>query len=467
MSFKNDKMRSRHSPTNVSKVLDDSASAASVRRVQGKGTRGWFRAVLLVVVLFQTVALVKLGYDFRYSHERTFGQLEKDVKVAQELAEELELKLSESSLDALSHGTENAYQQEVLDLCERRLTQALTTERTTHNELEQCKVEAIKASAESKMPFSSPVWLAIGIPTVARKVDGEPIDYLTHTLMALERNLPASSHDPLWGRVRIVVVDNSNTEHSVFESNRKRLENNQHFVFVENSDAKGEERPVSLDPSSDKPGKRVRQQTLDVVFTLKEVHRLAKPQFYAFMEDDFELCANGLTAIQYVMNKATLYHGDWIAIRMSYGLNGIIIKGKDILPVATYFEGNVRRRPPDHLIVEWFAGETAFSKQHKNNRVNVGFRYNIFKHIGVKSTIRKAKFKHRNFPKCWEELLFPVVFEVEAFNPKECPEDDIWPCIFSQKKETCSYENCAALNQGMGTPTRLGFFANHDRDGVW
>ena len=35
---------------------------------------------------------------------------------------------------------------------------------------------------------------------------------------------------------------------------------------------------------------------------------------------------------------------------------------------------------------------------------------------------------HWSFPKCYDELVFPVTFEVEAWNPKECPNDDIWPC---------------------------------------
>lgn len=461
-------MRSRSSPTNEggrsSPDMDPDPSG------KGHGTKaqgGWVRFLLVTIVLVETVVLLQMGYGYRYAVEKNFEQVQKDVLVAQELAEELQLKLGAVSSGPQKQEGDRSYQQEVLDLCEQRLSRALTEEKATQNELKQCQVEAVKADSSAKSPFSSPVWLAIGIPTVAREVDGETVDYLSATLDALNRNLPVSDADPLWGRVRVVVVDNSHVDHTVFEENRKRFENDQHFVFIQNTAVKGAERPVSLDASSDKPGKRVQQQTNDVVFTLKEVERLTKPQFYAFMEDDFELCANGLLAIQYAMNKATMYHGDWIALRMSYGLNGIVIRGKDVLPVSRYFEGNVRRRPPDHLIVEWFAGETAFSKKYKNNRVNIGFRYNIFKHIGVRSTIRKAKFKHRNFPRCWEELVYPVVFEVEGFNPQQCPDDDIWPCKFTVTKEDCPYENCAALNQRAGLPSRLPLNLDPAEDYTW
>ncbi len=58
------------------------------------------------------------------------------------------------------------------------------------------------------------------------------------------------------------------------------------------------------------------------------------------------------------------------------------------------------RRPPDHLVVEWFAGETAESKAYKGNRANIGFRYNLFNHIGIVSTLRKQL--QTTFPLCYE-----------------------------------------------------------------
>lgn len=59
-------------------------------------------------------------------------------------------------------------------------------------------------------------------------------------------------------------------------------------------------------------------------------------------------------------------------------------------------------------------------------RTLVGYRYNLFHHRGKVSTLRQSK--HWGFPGCHNELVFPVIFEIEAFNPKECPHDDLWPC---------------------------------------
>ena len=39
-------------------------------------------------------------------------------------------------------------------------------------------------------------------------------------------------------------------------------------------------------------------------------------------------CPSGLQAIQYLLDKASRYHPDWLAIRASYGMNGIFMHDK-------------------------------------------------------------------------------------------------------------------------------------------
>jgi hypothetical protein len=146
-----------------------------------------------------------------------------------------------------------------------------------------------------------------------------------------------------------------------------------------------------------------------------------------------KFCDYGFEAIQYLLEKSTLYHNDWLAIRASYGMNGIFMHYKDIQVFSEYLLSNQVRRPPDHLVVEWFAGETEVSKKYKGNRVNIGFRYNLFDHIGRKSTLRSAE--QIAFPGCYDPLMEPTVFKVEAFDPMVCPNDDIWPCDVPNRRK--------------------------------
>jgi len=151
--------------------------------------------------------------------------------------------------------------------------------------------------------------------------------------------------------------------------------------------------------------------------------------FYFFTEDDMELCPHALFAIQYMLTKAERYHPGFMMIRCSYGMNGIIIRDDDMKSFGDYLEEHQARRPPDHLVVEWFAGETPQSASLKNGRAHLSFRYNILNHLGKVSTLRDARSKA--FPICYEDLGEPILFEVEAFNYLKCGDDDISPCNVS------------------------------------
>ena len=104
------------------------------------------------------------------------------------------------------------------------------------------------------------------------------------------------------------------------------------------------------------------------------------------------------------------------------------MRNSDLPVFSQYLVHHQMRRPPDHLVVEWYAGETEESKIYKSGRVNIGFKFNLFDHIGSVSTLRKEITSANSFPHCFDQLLVPTVFEVEAYNPIVCPHEDIWPC---------------------------------------
>ena len=62
----------------------------------------------------------------------------------------------------------------------------------------------------------------------------------------------------------------------------------------------------------------------------------------------------------------------------------------------------------------------------REGRAHMAFRYNIFDHLGKRSSLRSTNSPA--YPICYEPLVEPVLFEVEAFKPKVCANEDIWPC---------------------------------------
>ena len=179
------------------------------------------------------------------------------------------------------------------------------------------------------------------------------------------------------------------------------------------------------------PGYRVRKQSRDIAVSMFLAEGKAK--YYMILEDDMKFCPGEFEVMRHLLMKAEAYHPNWIGIRASYGMNGIFLHDADVNIFAKYLVKHQARRPPDHLITEWCAGETEEAKMHKlgaqndaGSRKNIGFRYNLFHHLGLSSTLRAQK--QDGFPICYEQLVSPVVFEVEAYDPQQCSHEDIWPC---------------------------------------
>ena len=273
-------------------------------------------------------------------------------------------------------------------------------------------------------------WLIIGIPTVPRS---NGVDYLSSTVEAIMQQIPDRPSDPFYGKVKVVVLNHRPGEHPIFEKVKQWVLSSQkgkdHFDFVENLHPLKDATPERRDKGNPNlPGYRVRHQTRDVASLLLHDAVKDKSHYFLFMEDDLRLCAHGLLAIRYLLAKAELYNPNWIAIRASYGMIGIFMRGgTDLTTFANYLINHQRRRPPDHLVVEWFAGERPESKIYKRRRPHVAFKYNLFDHIGARSTLRGSISPA--YPICYEKLVVPILFEVEAFNPKKCPTNDISPCI--------------------------------------
>ena len=204
------------------------------------------------------------------------------------------------------------------------------------------------------------------------------------------------------------------------------------------------------------PGARVRAQSRDVVALLELAGALFhgaptdRAAYYMFLEDDFRVCPQGLRSLAFGLARATGLHGspEWNALRVSYGLNGGVLRGGDIGVFAGYLGTHLARRPPDHLWVEWFAGETPESAEHKRGRPHAAFRYNILEHFGASSSLRGKAAPL--YALCYDVLDERVVFEVEAFKAMQCAHDFVWPCWLQGDGR---YQALLEGSGGPGAPT--------------
>lgn len=244
-------------------------------------------------------------------------------------------------------------------------------------------------------------------------------DYLLQTLASFAAELPRDASDPAHGSVVVFVVNTHGPGHKRFDEAARLYERDAQFRFSAAAEAAppNEKRDSG---SANRPGWRVRKQTRDIVSVLRTAEGAAA--YFLFAEDDMKLCGHGLFAAEYVVRRAERAYPNFMAVRASFGMNGIFIHDADIAHFSAYMLAHQARRPPDHLVVEWFAGETEESRTYRGDRQHLGFRWNFFDHIGARSTLRAQT--SGKMPACYEELLAPVVFPVEAYHPKRCPNHD-------------------------------------------
>ena len=288
------------------------------------------------------------------------------------------------------------------------------------------------------LPSSSPPpsavqpYLIIGLPSVSRS---SPVarSYLNHTLQAIRRQLPADPSHPLYGRVHVYVMNHQmDGRHDMWEALKEELSAETAFRFLVNDGQLTDATPESRDAGhANLPGWRVRKQTRDIVATMEAAKRQSR--YYMFMEDDFTFCPSLLRLIPYLLNKAHLLHPRWFSVKFSFGMNGYIVHNDDDMEhLSAYLLRKQRLRPPDHLIVEWSAGEKE-SADYKLDRPHVVYRYNMLHHLGTVSSLRDEK--QGEYPPCWHEMNTQVVFEVESFRTDECGHTDIWPCWSKERIE--------------------------------
>jgi len=323
----------------------------------------------------------------------------------------------------------------------------------------------INNNATTSSSNSNGVYLTIVIPTVSRTSN---VDYLTRTLYSIYSNsyfgTTGSSN-----MLRIILVNHNGqfeSPHLVFESLKDKILQSTSTSTSSTAYSPQEQQNLSslfleflrktVEFISSKQQARIGaskplfQQTTDFTWTIQHVlekiqQQQLKTEYLLFMEDDWSLCTHGMLSIQYLISKATALFPQWIALRNSYGLNGVIIKSGDLSDMVSYYQGVLETarnniaskdcKPPDHIVYDWFMKHQQATT--KPVRKLIVFRYNVFFHIGAVSTFagRQARYT----PQCYQ-YMYDWLLPNEIFNNEQCPKSDIWPCTPEALSDTSSTE---------------------------
>jgi hypothetical protein len=190
----------------------------------------------------------------------------------------------------------------------------------------------LPSSSSTTTVDGNKAWLTIGLPTVPRQGG---IDYLTPTITSYLEQISDDPADPLYGKVRIVIMNQRPGEHPLFDTVRTQVlasdKGRAHVFFVENNNPGADATPDKRDKGTpDLPGYKVRKQTRDLVSLLQHNSVMKTSEYYLFSEDDMRLCEHGLIALRYLINRATFFRKNWLAVRISYGMNGILMRNNAV-----------------------------------------------------------------------------------------------------------------------------------------
>jgi len=160
------------------------------------------------------------------------------------------------------------------------------------------------------------------------------------------------------------------------------------------------------------------RQARDVVRAMKLA--LEQKRFtYAFLlEDDWVACPGLLGNLFTALHRAEAVHGtNFAALRVSYGLNGILVPQTRLSSLAKHVEQRASKKPPDLAFTEWAL---------EQNGKLVAYRHNLFVHVGSKSAVGNSGSR-------WNAACFELLFDwlqkgVEAFDVAKCAHDSISPC---------------------------------------
>ncbi|KAJ1459832.1 hypothetical protein M885DRAFT_560602 [Pelagophyceae sp. CCMP2097] len=261
-------------------------------------------------------------------------------------------------------------------------------------------------------------------------VERAAADYLSQTLKALNSE---------FGRARVaagapvgfLVIDITRGGSAAIETARRRYGNGNLFDFAvlgRKATAKCVASCRTKDavglPGGLPQGPGAAQQSRDVAAGMHLLLNSSRPfQFALLLEDDWLACPGALGGLVTAISRATQTYDDKIAaLRISYGLNGVLVPRARLSSLAQHITSLAGKKPPDHAFTAWALGQG----------VLVTYRHNLFVHIGKSSSIGNSGARWN--AACYEVLFDYLLADVEAYQVHKCAHDVISPCASAPRR---------------------------------
>lgn len=171
---------------------------------------------------------------------------------------------------------------------------------------------------------------------------------------------------------------------------------------------------------------RVHQQSLDWIEMMKSwKSKCSSHEIFLYLEDDFVMCENSVLDLLSIYQWAQKRRSHWMSIRTSFGFNGLFMQCRDIdkyLKVIQEICLEDQIYALDYAMAEWWSKYLG-----QIDRVHYTFRYNLFKHIGVYSSVGNDDHYKRN-PKCFDTNSHIFNYYLEKFDNHNCNIFMMSPC---------------------------------------
>jgi hypothetical protein len=304
----------------------------------------------------------------------------------------------------------------------------------------------------SPIPLEDRYYLVLGIATVARyNAKSETYQkYVVETIESLMKHLDDFFKTPYHQevissdqRILVFVQDNTIGPNPPFDELHAR----QRLIVRPRYDVllyKNEKR--FLDPMYDSPHEfmlehpdhKIRQQNCDLISLTKHVLKYVDFDYFLFMEDDFITCDNMPFETLRVLKKLNYYDPHHCGLRISYGMNGLILPRHDLMNFIHYFSHQIDLLPID-LIIRWYCFATIEMKGLHNlplpfktcaveGRTQYTYKEVLQEHTGAFSTFDDRSGRPK-FPECGHSMsdVWNLDFS-ERFKPDLCGNWSITPC---------------------------------------